>query len=162
MYSPESSSKSPPRFRNSGPVLFPLHPVHSELAYVRVSKLPSTYPLSSSLHSCTFINLFQILGSSEAVFPPLGTLVAPEHSPKILFLLRFRSFPFSINILRLPSCTLVQILTETHPCRLRPTPIDYRPTPCLLIVSDILLPVWDEFLSSPTPRVCSLLVIHLS
>ena len=63
MYSPESSSECALRFRNSGPVLFPLHPVHSELTYVRVSELPSTYPLSSSLHSCTFINPFRTFGS---------------------------------------------------------------------------------------------------
>ena len=78
MYSLESSSESPPRFWNSGPVLLPLHPVHSELTYILVSELLSTYLLSSSLHSCTYIyqplSDLWILGSSEAVFVPL------EHS----------------------------------------------------------------------------------
>ena len=111
LYSPESSSKSPPRFRNSSPVLLTLHSVYSELTYIWVSKLPSPYPLSSSLHSCIYINPFWILGSSEAMFPPLSTFVTPEHCPEILFPLHLHSFPFCINTLHLPSCTLVWILT---------------------------------------------------
>ena len=49
------------------------------------------------------------------MLPPLGTLVAPEHCPEILFLLCFRRFSFSINTLHLPSCTLFEYqLRHTH------------------------------------------------
>ena len=50
-------------FWSYGPVLLPLHSVHSELTYLWASKLLSTYPLSSPLHSCTYINPFHIFGS---------------------------------------------------------------------------------------------------
>ena len=84
---------------------------HTVCLSFRASEYISHFVFPAFLYLYWSLSDLRILGSSEAVLPPLSTLIAPEHCPEILFLSHFYSFPFCINTLRLPSRTLVQIST---------------------------------------------------